>query len=532
MGRRGPALGTEYDYSGKSMLGITDTPYSGYVKAYTIYDQSTDILGGPRQTEFRPDAERGWINWRHQQDLDNLQFQGQFTYESDPRFYEQYYKYLFDTGPNQETFAYLKWQDGIVAATALVEPNVNRYWVNEAQWLPRLDGWLIGQSFWDRLTYNAWGSAGYADLETPKVFPFAVQPTDVPTQTGRFDVMQELAAPFALGALKVVPYAKLDLAYYTNDLPGDRRGRVYGGIGTQATLPLSRLYPDVSSELFNVDGIYHKIVFGANYYNAWTDTHHTLLPQLDQLNDDATDQSFMDMRPLQQTFVPGPHGYALATSNLFDPQLYAIRRLVDTSADSLDNIQVIQTDIRQRFQTQRGYPGMEHTVDWLTFDLSASFFPAPKTNNFGSSVSFIEYNSTWAAGDRTGLVSSGWFDPFGAGARYWTLGAYLDRPDRTHFYLGYRQFDPVRSKAVTAAVIYVFSPKYAITASSVYDFGINSAISNSLVLTRMGTDLQISLGVTYNALVNNFGVTFQVVPNLSAYRPGGYSPGIGMAGGR
>ena len=95
-----------------------------------------------------------------------------------------------------------------------------------------------------------------------------------------------------------------------------------------------------------------------------------------------------------------------------------------------------------------------------------------------------------------------------------TIGAYLNRPDRTNFFLGYRQIDPVQSKAVTAAVGYVFSPKYSITASSTYDFGTNQSLSNSLMLTRKGTDLQVSIGFTYNDLQNSFGFLFQIEPNV------------------
>ena len=49
---------------------------------------------------------------------------------------------------------------------------------------------------------------------------------------------------------------------------------------------------------------------------------------------------------------------------------------------------------------------------------------------------------------------------------------------------------------------------------STYDFGTSEALSNSLMFTRMGSDLQVSLGFTYNALQNNFGVLFNIIPNL------------------
>ena len=63
---------------------------------------------------------------------------------------------------------------------------------------------------------------------------------------------------------------------------------------------------------------------------------------------------------------------------------------------------------------------------------------------------------------------------------------------------------------------YIFSPKYAITASSTYDFGIQESLSNSMVVTRIGSDISVSAGFTYNAILNNFGFTFEVLPNLIA----------------
>jgi hypothetical protein len=164
---------------------------------------------------------------------------------------------------------------------------------------------------------------------------------------------------------------------------------------------------------------------------------------------------------------------------------------------------------------------MEHTVDWLTLDLSASFYPAADRDNFGRGVSFIEYDTAWYVGDQTAVTSSGWFDPFDSGTRFWNIGTYLTRPDRTRFYLGYRQTDPLQSKAITGSIAYVFSPKYSIAAGTVYDFGTSINQSSSITFTRTGTDLSLSVGLTYNSILKNFGFTFEIVPNLIAARSGG-----------
>ena len=44
--------------------------------------------------------------------------------------------------------------------------------------------------------------------------------------------------------------------------------------------------------------------------------------------------------------------------------------------------------------------------------------------------------------------------------------------------------------------------------------GIKQSVSNSLVFTRIGTDLRVSIGFSYNALQNSFGFTFEIMPNL------------------
>jgi hypothetical protein len=162
----------------------------------------------------------------------------------------------------------------------------------------------------------------------------------------------------------------------------------------------------------------------------------------------------------------------------------------------------------------------------MTLDMSATYFPHPSRDNFDTSWAFLDYDYVWNIGDRTAFTSSGWIDPITNGAREFTVGLFLDRPDRTNFYIGYRQLDPLQSRAVTGAVTYVFSPKYSVTGSSTYDFGTGQSLSNSLVLTRNGADVQVSFTITYNALTNSVGGSFLIVPNLlAAKRVPGFGTG-------
>jgi hypothetical protein len=249
------------------------------------------------------------------------------------------------------------------------------------------------------------------------------------------------------------------------------------------------------------------------------------VPQLDRLNDDTSTQALREIKP-QEPSINGMAGVALATNPLFDPQLYAIRRMIDNRIDTLDSIDVLRVDLSQRLQTKRGYPGAEHIVDWMVLNTSFSYFPET-SQNFGKPFSFMEYQYLWNIGDRTAIESTGWYDPQDHGPRVFTVGLYLNRPDRTNFYIGYRQIDPLQSRVLTGSVTYQFSPKYAMTFVTSYDFGTTEALNNTILFTRTGTDLQVSVGFTYNSIQNNLGLVLEIVPTLAPITQAGNMVGPG-----
>lgn len=537
MTARGPALGTQYERAGTNLFGI-DNKYESMLRLYGIYDRGLDVLGGNRGQEIFIDPVKGiavpvdhpdfrgriFGNLNVQEMPLGFSVQAQVAALSDQNFLEQYYPNDFLNGPDQETFLYVKQQNGIWAWTGLAEANLQP-WMTHTNWLPKADGYVLGLKIFDLFTYNVHGSAGYGQVRPTDTNPFNYFPTLQPDTTGRFDLMQELSLPFRVGAFNIVPYATVDLTNYTEDLTGVDRSRFYGGAGVRASIPFSRLYPDVRSELFNVDGIFHKIVASVNAYAAHSDTPMSRLPQLDQLNDNTTDQTLRDIRAWQPVY--NPSNAFFLTSKLYDPQIYALRRLVDNRVDTVDSMQVIQLDLRQRWQTKRGDPANEHVIDWMTLDVRASLYPQSQHDNFGNVWGDIEYDWVWNIGDRTALVSNGWFEPIDHGPRIFNIGAYIGRNDRTSFYLGYRQIDPLQSRAVVTSLTYAFSAKYAITFGSNFDFG-NNIQSNSLMVTRIGTDLTMSLGLSYNSIVKTFGIQFEIVPNLLPMT--GRLPGTGGIG--
>lgn len=531
---RGPGAGILYNTSANDLFGIP-AKYTDTIRAFGMYDRGYDVLGGIRpMNNFRPDALRGW--WLQRIDSEEMprgfSLMGQLSPVSDRNFIEQYYKRPWDLDPNFDTFLYVKEQQNNWAWTVMGRPRL-RPWVTMTQDLPRADGWLMGQSFFNLITYTTHVNAEYDILSLSSDSLPQVSVTDQNDATFRGAWMQEAEIPFSLGPIRLAPYGMWNLAGYSRDLAGNPVGRSWEAAGLRASIPFTHLYRNVTNELLNVNGLNHKIFFNLDYVDAFSNISYTDLPQLDRLNNDATNQALRDIRNYQGItpffvqpggFIGGfnpqgvynNHGLSLVNSPYFNtPQTMAIRRLLFyRDIDTLNAIDQARFQINQRLQTRRGFPGNQHIVDWMILDLYASYFPQPSRDNFGHHWAFLQYNYLWNVGDRTAFTSTGWTDPFPGGVRVLTFGGYYNRPDRTNFYLGFRLIDPLQVRAGTLAMTYIFSPKYAATLSTTYDFGTNESFGNSLMFTRMGSDLQVSLGVSYNALQNNFNVLFNIVPNL------------------
>jgi hypothetical protein len=538
MSYRGPGLGTLYSTSSSDVFGIPGK-YTNTLRGYGMYDRGYDVLGGPRPVnDFRPPNFRGWLLDRIVDDDMPYGFSvvSQISSVSDRNFIEQYYQRAWDLDPNFDTFLMTKQQQDNWEWSAIVEPRLSP-WVTETQNLPRLDGYWVGHDFFNFITYSSHVNAEYASLLTSNDPLPAISVTDQNDATARLDWMQEAEIPFSLGPLKLAPYTRVEETYYSQDLLGNSVARSWEAGGVRANIPLTHLYSDVTSEYFNLNGLNHKVNLNVNYIDAYTNVPYTELPQLDQLNTEAASQALRDIKPYQFLFNPnavfGNHGYSLIFSPYYNtPQTMAIRRLLlDRDIDTLSTIEEVQLQVSQRLQTKRGFPGSQHIVDWMMLDLSATYFPAYNRDNFGNPWSFLQYNWLWNVGDRTALTSTGWTDPFPGGVRLWTIGGYFNRPDRTNYYLGFRYIDPLMVRAVTVSMSYIFSAKYAATVSSTYDFGTGEAFANSLMFTRMGSDLQVSLGISYNALQSNFNLLFNIVPNLLPANKAFGPMGQGSAGG-
>lgn len=580
-----PAGGSEIGWFGRDLINDLSDPYGkvrgkapsfttdyfGYLDFWGLKDAGTDILGsgpavitnnrnagdvgyqrggGGRLGSVPPFQDiRGRFVLRHMQrfipdDEEHLyeDFRGQIeaAYISDRYFLEEYYKRLFDVGMDQETLAYLIRQKQNWAWTIWAETNLQD-WYTDTQWLPKLDYYRLGDSLLNNwFTYYGHSGVNYASTHTDVMvnnpYIFAFTPYDpVSNTTGvlnsfRAYTSHELDMPLNLGQmLRVTPYVQGQAVGWSNQIGGEPMGRLWGAAGARASLMAWRAFPGAESELLNVHGLNHKLNLTADYRNAWSNENLNSIGVQDDLDDNTYEF-------VRRYFALTNYAGGLLPEQ-YDPRFLTLRRTLSPitgTTDVQDSLQTVRLGLHQRLQTKRGPEGKRRIVDWMTFDLDTTYFPQPSRDNFGKSFGQNMYNWQWFLGDRTSLVSYGWFefweiagkpiyntniarhnDPFGLNVI--TSGINLSRPPRGNIFLGYSVIDtgPLSTSALNVSTSYWMSPKWYGTYSTMYDFG-NAILLNAMFsLTRVGADYLTSVGLTVDPQRQSYLFAVQVSPRLA-----------------
>src|SRR5262249_42944793 len=143
-------------------------------------------------------------------------------------------------------------------------------------------------------------------------------------------------------------------------------------------------------------------------------------------------------------------------------------------------------------------------------------------------------NWEWYIGDRTSIISYGWFEFFDiggmtlfktnvdrhndpSGLNVITSGISINRPPRANFFIGYSVIDtgPITTSALNTAINYWLSPKWYGTYSSMYDFGNAILLAAAFSLTRIGADYLTTVGLTVDPQRMNYQFAVAISPRLS-----------------
>ncbi|NBW97166.1 MAG: hypothetical protein EBR28_10660 [Planctomycetia bacterium] len=530
---RGPGGGTSLLYNRPDFLRL-GTPASGILDAWFIGDVGQDNLGLYRRNFTYPGYPartfRGRSFWRHRQDIGGgWQARGTAGWISDMNFLEEYYEAEWEEGYEQRTWLDLRRPIDNRELRLLASVRVNPFFT-QTEWWPRLDHYFLGQPLLgDAVTWYEHSNITYARQslpQTPTVGQGLNVWTTLPYENNvigqRLATRHELDLPFQAGPVKLVPYALGELANWGQDLSQQPINRAYGQVGIRSSLPMWTADDSIESQLWNVHGLAHKVVFEAEFAYTNSTQSVTQFPLYDQIDDDTINQYRRNIPywdygavpgqaiPLGSPFIFGPQGK-------YDPRFYAIRRglagWVTGPTEIANDLSVFRLGAHQRWQTKRGPQGNRRIIDWITLNVDGELFPV-SGQNFGQAMGLWQYDFRWHVGDRTTVLSTADVDFFSGGQQLFTVGALLNRTPRGSFYLGFNEFGgPIQASVLAGSYTYRMSPKWASSFGTALNLrGMN--IGQNFQLTRIGESFLMTFGFNVDYSRNNVGVTFNLEPRF------------------
>ncbi len=512
---RGPFLATDGKYRGLDNYGNS---FFGQGLAAYVNDGGVDNLGLNRRDLAFPNANRGIVDAQHRhQFLNGIELQAEAGYASDRNFREQYYEQQFDTGKDLEMYLGMTQRYDQLAWSIWGRPSVNDFEYT-TQWLPRGDLFVLGTPLLSNiLSYSSHSSVGYAQLDNAAPPP---DPNDLFTPLPYYTdanglvamTRHAIEAPFQLGELMLAPYAMGEAAFWSDGFTNDSVDRFYGRAGLRANLQMWRVYPYVQSDLYNLNGLAHRMNFGADYGYAASSTSLSEIPQWNEFDDNAQER-------FRERLVVNTFGGILP--NVFEPRNYAVRSgaatgVADPYHELVDDQQVLALSWTHRLQTKVGPPERLRIKDWMTLDLGVNYYPDASRDNFGEPFGLFNARYAWYVGDRTSIHASTLLDFFDDGQKIFNVGVLTQRSVRGSAYVGFRQVNggALLSQILTASYSYQMSPKWISTAGTAYDVGEGQNRGQSLTITRVGESFLVHLGASYDASKNNPGIAISIEPKL------------------
>jgi hypothetical protein len=518
-GNRGPATGINALYSGANVdqdsKDVAD--YSGRVQSFVIDDRGIDQLGGDRSDVTPPDSTRGKFLFEHQQNLsDDWQVQLRYGYVSDPTFLEEYYQDEFDQNQPYDAVAYAKRQDDTEALTLLANADTNRFVTTsdraadqfDVEKLPEVGYQRIGDSVgddnltffsnntFDRLRFDkshySLDQQGYVGF-TPGI-PSEGYTGTITSPVYRGDTRQEIDYPVQLGQIKMVPYVVGRDTGYSDSPEDDDKNRVYGAAGVRFTTDFWKVDDQVDSDLFDLHRMRHVIEPEINLYTSG----------------ETVDRD----------------------------QLY----VYDENVDGISDVSAIEGAIHQRWETYRGAPGRQQSVDFLTFNISADVYTNPPTDAgllpdkfrglfFASAPETsiprdaINSDATWLISNSTALLADAEYNVDHQTLATGSVGLSVQRLDRMTYYFGLRYIEPLDSDLATFSMQYQLSDKYALEFTQSYDFSQSQDVSSEIGIIRAFDTVTAKLTIFSDSTTGDNGVTFNIFPT-------GLGPSVSSSAGK
>ena len=471
--RRGPAIGLDAQYR-------RDT-YFGFLRSYLLADDEEDFLGRKREEQSAKDV-RGRFLLRHRQYLGaDWQVSLELSYVSDRGFLEEFFESEFDNDKEQETLLYLKKQSENKAFSALIQPRILDF-TTQTERMPDLGLFVIGEPIGPPVTGGTWFSEnrlGYVRFR-PADQTFREFLRDGRAigsgSVGRADSRQEIGLPIDVGPVRFVPFVSVRGTAWDDSPTEGGVLRALGTYGVRGTIYLSRVYPDVRSTLFDLDGVRHIIKPDVT---AWV-SH--------------TNRDSRELFPFDET------------------------------VERIDEVDGVALGLRQRWQTRRGGGRTRRTVDFLTLDVEVALFndaPSDEITNGYTSYSrpensiaqnYVNSSVIWRLNDRTALLSELNYDLNDGEVDILNVSLAVERSPRFSYLVGYRLIEESDSELLGIDMNYRLTEKHTLALRELFDLAEGRALDFTVALIRKFPHWFGAISFAFDEPEDDFGISLSVWP--------------------
>jgi len=454
--QRGPGTGFEYTYKKPWISGELDTYYTK--------DNGTDSNG------FKPSSEdRGRVKWRQRAFYEDYQIDSEFGYVSDRGFLREYHEREAKEEKEPETYLYVKRPWEYSQAGFLYRTRINEYQQRpgdlstQADYLPQARYDVVGYPMWDgAVVYN----------QTTRADNVRFRPDDAlglgTAQTQRVDTYHVFETPLATACgLTFTPFTTVRESYFSKAVGQDSVNRFAGSWGAKVSTPALWHVYDVSSPMLNINRLRHIVNFDFTYEDVYDSTRTP--SELFQFDD----------------------------------------------VDQVKRMDVATLALRQRLQTKRdgiGQGDPRRTVDLVTFDAEADYFPHPGRDNSDRIWSDLRLNSRAMITDDISLITDGdyntadgTFDKAGV----WVM---MDHSPRTTVAVGNRYIRRVSSSVVTGSIDHQITERWETGALAQYDVDTGQNLQERLVLRRNVDEFAIEFYASFDRGGGNWNYGVNVYP--------------------
>jgi len=295
----------------------------------------------------------------------------------------------------------------------------------------------VGEPLGDVGTWFSENRAGLVRYRAAEeeIFLLLREGSDGPSSgtTARVDSRQEVEFPLDLGPVRLVPFVSARGTLWDDSPYAGGLTRGFATYGVRGSMYFSRVYPDVQRDLLDIHSVRHII---KPHLVAWGSVS----------NRDAGD-------------------------------LYPF----DQDVESLEDTNGVALGVRQRWQTKRGAPDRQRTVDWIELDVELGLFDNNsgryRTNGFASfsrpeisiARNYLNADLIWRLNDSTVLLSELNYDVNDGELDVANVSLTVDRTPRFSYLLGYRFIEETDSNLLGFGMNYRIDEKHTIAFREQFD---------------------------------------------------------------